>query len=183
MVSLFFCPLSSFVRLGSSLGLGQDRLGLRNFGLGGGCLLSGSELVFELGDGVGDALLEGAKDGLGLLDGGLLQEEAVVSRGAKAYRREELKTYLLLQHESFVAILVGSASFELLCKVLDGLFLVAELLVVGSLLLEQALHGAGRDGEGRRSGHDGGMLMFLKLVFIRLVVTRIMSERVLVWEA
>lgn len=68
---------ASFVRcvvrdLGSSFRLGQHRLGLCNLGFGRAGLLGGSELVFELGDGVGDALLEGAEDGLGLFDRGLL---------------------------------------------------------------------------------------------------------------
>lgn len=59
--------------LGSSLGLGEHRLCLGNFCLGGSAsLLRGRDLVLELGDGVGDALLKGAKDTLCLLDGGLL---------------------------------------------------------------------------------------------------------------
>ncbi len=61
------------VRLGSSLGLREDRLGLGDFRLWGcAALLRSGDLVLELGDGVGDALLEGSKDALCLLDGGFL---------------------------------------------------------------------------------------------------------------
>lgn len=65
----------------SSLGLGEHRLGLSNLGLGGGRLLRGRQLVLELGHRVGDALLQGPKDGLCLLDGGFLTRGAVSRLG------------------------------------------------------------------------------------------------------
>lgn len=62
-------------------------------------------------------------------------------------------THLLLQHESLVSILIGRARLELLLEALDSLLLLGELLVVRRFLLQQALHRARGDGEGRWGRH------------------------------
>lgn len=65
-------------------------------------------------------------------------------------------TDLLSQHELGVSILVGTAILDLLLLNLDLLLLLSQLLVVGSFFLDQAVDGAGGNGERRRGGHPGG---------------------------